>query len=206
MSEMASAPPAAAALAIVGDARHVRRQLGDDRRRGRRAAIGHEPLAHRRIGAEIDAARHVRARDVQLDRRDAGQAVEPARHPHELVVRAAGDADDDRHAEAAKVRQVMRDEGLDAVVIEADRVEHAGRRFDRSPRRVAGARLLRDRLRQDAAQAAKIDQALPSRGRSRTCPRRPGSDSAAAAGRAGRRDRSVSGCRRRHGAISETDE
>ena len=48
MSEMASAPPAAAALAIVGDAGHVRRQLGDDRRGGRAAAIGDEPFAHRR--------------------------------------------------------------------------------------------------------------------------------------------------------------
>ena len=61
---------------------------------------------------------------------------------------------------AAEIRQVMRDEGLDAVVIEADRVEHAGGGFDRSPRRVAGARLLRDRLRQDAAQAADIDEAF----------------------------------------------
>ena len=53
-----------------------------------------------------------------------------------------GNADDDRHAQAGQVRQVMLDEGLDAVVVEADRVEHAGGGFDRSPRRVAGARLL----------------------------------------------------------------
>ena len=61
---------------------------------------------------------------------------------------------------AAEVRQVMRDERLDAVVVEADRVEHAGGRLDRPPRRVAGPRLLRDRLRQDAAEAADVDQAF----------------------------------------------
>ena len=53
----------------------------------------------------------------------------------------------------------MRDEGLDAVVVEADRVEHAGRRFDRPPGRVAGPRLLRDRLGKNAAEPAEIDQA-----------------------------------------------
>ena len=81
-------------------------------------------------------------------------------HSHELVVRAAGDADDDRHAERRQVRQMVRDERLDAVVVQADRVEHAGGGFDRSPRRVAGARLLRDRLGQDAAEPAEVDQAF----------------------------------------------
>ena len=57
ISEIASAPPAAAALAIVGDVGHVGRQLGDDRQRAGAANAGHDPLAHRRIGAEIDAAR-----------------------------------------------------------------------------------------------------------------------------------------------------
>ena len=39
----------------------------------------------------------------------------------------------------ARYGKMMRDERLDAVVVEADRVEHAGGGFDRSPRRVAGA-------------------------------------------------------------------
>ena len=112
------------------------------------------------VGAEIDAARDVGAGDVEFDGGDAGEAVEPGRHADELLVRAAGDADDDRHAERGEIRQVVRDEGLDAVVIEADRVEHAGGGFDRSPRRVAGPRLLRDRLGQNAAQPAEIDQAF----------------------------------------------
>ncbi len=85
---------------------------------------------------------------------------EPTGHLHELFVRAPGNAHDDRHAERGQIGQVMGDERLDAVVVEADRVEHAGGGFDGSPRRVAGARLLRDRLGQDAAEAAKIDQAF----------------------------------------------
>ena len=56
-----------------GDARHVRRELGDDRRGGCRAAIGDQSLAHRRIGSEVDAARNVGAGNIELDRRDAGQ-------------------------------------------------------------------------------------------------------------------------------------
>ena len=77
----------------------------------------------------------------------------------ELVVRPAGDADDDRHAEPSQVRHVMLDERLDAVVVQADRIEHAGGRFDRSPGRVAGPRLAGDRLWDDCAQTLEIDQA-----------------------------------------------
>ncbi len=158
MSEMASAPPASAARAISGDAGHVGRQLGDDRCGRGAAAVGDEPLAHGRIGAEIDAAGDVRAGDVQLQGGDAGEAVEPGRHGHEFVVRAAGNADDDRHAERCQVRQVVRDEGLDPVVIQADRVEHASGRLDGAPRGVAGPRLLGDRLRQNTAEAVEIDE------------------------------------------------
>ena len=125
------------------------------------AAIGHESLAHRRVGAEIDAARDVGAGNVELDRRDAGQ-VRSSRAvictnsscERPAMLTMIGTPSD------AEVRQVMRDERLDAVVVEADRVEHAGGGLDRSPRRVAGARFLRDRFRQNAAEAADIDEAF----------------------------------------------
>ncbi len=87
-----------------------------------------------------------------------GRSVSRAGHLHKFFVRAPGDADDDGHAERAEIRQVMRDERLDAVVVEADRVEHAGCGLDRSPRRIAGARFLRDRFRENAAEAADVDE------------------------------------------------
>ena len=58
-----------------------------------------------------------------------------------------------------QVRQVVLDEGLDAVVVQADRVEHAAGRFDGSPGAIAVPRLAGDRLGQDPAQAGQIDQA-----------------------------------------------
>src|SRR4051794_21269974 len=54
----------------------------------------------------------------------------------------------------------MRDERFDAVVIQADGVEHAAWRLDGAPRLVARARLLCDGLRQYPAEATKIDQVL----------------------------------------------
>jgi hypothetical protein len=53
----------------------------------------------------------------------------------------------------------MGDEVVDAVVVEADGVKHAGRRFDGARRRVADARLARHGLGDDAAQAGEIDGA-----------------------------------------------
>ena len=53
----------------------------------------------------------------------------------------------------------MGDERFQAIVVQADGIEHAAGGFDRSPGRIAGARLLCDCLRNDAAQPRKIDQA-----------------------------------------------
>ena len=71
----------------------------------------------------------------------------------------AGDADDDRRAQPGQVRQLMLDEGLDAVVVQADRIEHAAGGFDRPPGRIAAAWLGRDRLGHDRSEPAKFDQA-----------------------------------------------
>ena len=52
----------------------------------------------------------------------------------------AGDIGDDRGRQRAQIRQVVRDEMVDAVVIQADGVEHPGRRLDGARRRIADAR------------------------------------------------------------------
>ena len=71
---------------------------------------------------------------------------------------AAGDADDNCRPQRAQVWQVMLNEGIDAVIIEPDRVQHAAGRFDGAPRCVARARLARDRLGQDGAQPIEVDE------------------------------------------------
>ena len=160
ISEMASAPPAAAALAIVGmlvtfgvslamiGVAVARRQSATSRSHIAASVPKSTPpdtFGHEMLSSIAAMPARPSSRRVMRD---------------EFVVRPAGDADDDRHAQAGQVRQMMRDERLDAVVVEADRVEHAGGGLDRSPRRVAGPRLLRDRLRQNAAEAAEVDQAF----------------------------------------------
>ena len=87
---------------------------------------------------------------------NARQALLPAEQfsqLYELVFCLARDVAEDRRGKRPQVGQVMGDEVLDAVVVEANGVEHAGRRLD-SPRGwVAGARVSSYRLGDYAAQA-----------------------------------------------------
>ncbi len=137
ISEMASAPPAAAAwamagmlvtfgvsLAMIAEAVAARQSAT---RRSHRAGSVPKSTPPDTFGQEM----------LSSIAATASQAVEASRHAHELVVRAAGDADDDRYAECGQVRQVVREERFDAVVIETDRVEHAGGGFNGPPGCVA---------------------------------------------------------------------
>ncbi len=153
------AAPGLGGAGNAGDIGHVGRQLGDNRHAARFADAGHHGLAHRRIGAEIDAAADVGAGDIQFQGIHAGQAVEPGRHVDELPLALARDADDDLRAQPGQIGQRMGDERLDAVVVQADRIEHAAAGFVGPRRRIARARMLRDGLWQNAPQAAKVDQA-----------------------------------------------
>ena len=88
--------------------------------------------------AELDAALlDVRARDVQLDRGHALGVGQDARHLDVLVERGAADVDDDRRAARAQLGQLLVDEPVDADALQADRVQHAGRRLDDARRRDA---------------------------------------------------------------------
>jgi hypothetical protein len=53
----------------------------------------------------------------------------------------------------------MGDEVVDAVVVEADCVEHAGGGLDGARRRIAGTRFASDRFRDDGAETCKINGA-----------------------------------------------
>ena len=113
------------------DSRHVERVCRDEV--GHRHAVADEKLP----------AVHVRFHD--------------SRHVDEIVLRLAGDVSHDRRGQCTQVRQVLLDEMVNAVVIESDGIQHAGRRLHGSRRRVAGTRVARYGLGDDAAQTRKID-------------------------------------------------
>jgi hypothetical protein len=133
-------------------------QSGTARTRG---PHGPHDLAERdRIGSE-DASpfRPVRARRVQLERDDAGRAVEPRRALGELVRAVAPEVGDDARAPLAEEREPIAEEGLDADVLEADRVQHAARRLDEPRRRLSRRRAKREALHRDRADGRDVHEA-----------------------------------------------
>src|SRR5439155_9911043 len=71
----------------------------------------------------------------------------------------AGNVGDDGGRQRPQIRQLVLDEVVDAVVIQADGVEHAGGRFDRARRGVAGARGVGNSLGDDAAELGEVHDA-----------------------------------------------
>ena len=109
--------------------------------------------------AELDAAfLDVRARDVQLDGRDAFGVRQDPRHLGVLVERRAADVDDDRRAARAQLGQLFVDEAAHADALQADGVQHAGRRFDDARRRMAFALVEEQALDGDAAERRQVDE------------------------------------------------
>ena len=80
-----------------------------------------------------------------------------AHSPYSLDA-AAEDADDDGHLPARPRRRQVAPQLVDADVLQADRVEHAGRRLVDALRRRAGARPQRRRLADDGAQAVDVEE------------------------------------------------
>ena len=177
----ASAPPSAAARAIGHDVGDVGGQLGDHRHRADGADATDEPADGVGVDAQVEAVADVRARDVQLDRVEAGVAADELRHRDELVLVLARDVGDHGGPDRAEVGEVVGPEVVDAVVVEADRVEQARGRLDGARGRVARPRPCRHRLGDHAAEPLQAARTPPSRGRIRTCPRRPAPGSSARA-------------------------
>jgi hypothetical protein len=140
----------------VGD---VGRQLRQDRQRADLAHPPHHAPRQFRVGGEINAARDVGARQVQLQSRQSVRPPDHRGHLDELVLVLTRDVGNHRGRQRTQVGQVVGQEVLDAVVVQADGVEHARRRFDGPRRRVAGPRPARDRLGDDAAEPGEIDDA-----------------------------------------------
>ena len=142
----------------VGD---VRRQLDEQRQVGGPADGGGD-LARGRasIANWMPPAPTLGQRDVELDAGDARHAIEPARDLDVIRDRLAGDVDDHRHPPAGPRPGVLLDDGVDARVLQPDRVEHAARRLGHARRRVADAR----------PSVVPLQQIAPSRWTSTTSP------------------------------------
>ncbi len=102
----------------------------------------------------------VRARKVELDRRQARLTGQHLGHRHELVLVLAGDIGDHRRADRAKIGHVVLAKMSDSIVIQPDRVEQARSGLDGARSRIAGARLERDGLGDHAPQPLEADHPL----------------------------------------------
>ena len=160
-SETASAPASSAALA--NDATSVTFGVSF----GMTGRLRHLPDGADHVERAVQAAAErdaafldVRAGDVQLERVHAFGIGEDARQLDVLVERAAADVDDDGRAEPAQLGQLLGDEAVDADALQADGVEHAGRRFD-------------DALAADVLRAAEEQALRHDARRASTDPRRP---------------------------------
>mgnify|MGYP001693751012 CR=1 FL=1 len=139
----------------VGD---IGRELDDQRLFRGLAAGGNDARGAGRISAEGDATVFdVRARDVDFQAGDFGQCVEARRHFRvfaDIVSEKVGDAG---RINAADERQLFFDKGIDADVLQADGVEHAGGRFGRARRRIAGTWARRQSLGDVGADFMQVD-------------------------------------------------
>jgi hypothetical protein len=143
-----------AAPCVLADVRLVRRQLGDQRFAGHRAAGLDDARRHVRVVAELDAAfLDVRAGDVQLDRVDR-RILETTRDFDVVVDRRTADVREESGFGEVERRQDRVDDVIDARVLQADRVQHALRRLVDAVRRVAETRFARRAFQDDRASVA----------------------------------------------------
>ena len=175
ISETASAPCCSAAAATsAGDA-----QLGVSLTISgfaRHWAHGVEQCRELdRVGAEHQPGLDVRAGDVELERGDLVALADGSNQVRDLVGRVAHHVDDQRDRQLGELRQVLREELLEALVGQPDRVQQAGRELVQARRRVALARRERDGLGHERGEREALEQ--------RVTERTPGGDRVERAGR-----------------------
>ena len=157
-----SAPPSCARERDLGDVGHVGRELGEQRKIDVLAHALHAVGRHRRTFREREARLDIGAAQVELDRLEvAGMGAvrggELLADHGELEHALARHVDDQRRAAAAHARQRLRDQVVDALVRQPDRVQDPAGHLDDARRRIAAARVERHRLEDDRARLAQVD-------------------------------------------------
>ena len=100
----------------------------------------------------------VRAGDIDFEGGNTGHTVEQRGQTGEVSYRLPGDIDQHRHRPGCPLRRVLLDDRLDTHVLQADRVEHPGRRLDRARRWIAHTWLQRGAFADDGAEALDVHQ------------------------------------------------
>ncbi|GIW07834.1 MAG: hypothetical protein KatS3mg060_2639 [Dehalococcoidia bacterium] len=108
--------------------------------------------------AEQRAALDVWAADIQFEASDTSNAVEPLDDGAKVANAFTNDVDDHGRAPARPARGFLGGDALYADSLEADRVEHAGRRLEHAWSWIATARLGADRFADDRAELVAVDQ------------------------------------------------
>ena len=114
--------------------------------------------AHLGIGAEVDTMADVWAGDIEFQCHNARHPFETIGQLHKLHLIRAGNAHDHRRTTVSQEGQLLAQKSVDAVIVEADRVEQTGRRFHSPPRHVALPGQRGDCLRHDAAEPLQVDE------------------------------------------------
>ena len=96
---------------------------------------------------------------MQLESRQSGFFPNSLSHLDEFVLVLAGDIRDDDRGQGSQIREMMSNEMFDAVIVEANGIEHARCSLDRPRRLVADPRLARHGLGDDPAQKTEIHDA-----------------------------------------------
>jgi len=98
------------------------------------------------------------AGNIQLQRADAAERVEPPRHLGVFLDGCAPDVDDRGHFQFLQKRPVFLDEAVHARTLQADGIQHAARHFRRARRGIAGHGMQPDALDRDRAQLVHVQQ------------------------------------------------
>ena len=163
ISETASAPCASAAAATsAGEA-----QLGVSFTISGFAVRGADRVQQvrdlDRIGAEHQAGLDVRAGDVELQRSDLVALADGSTSRATSSCGAAHDVDDQRDRQLGELRQVLRQEAVETLVGQPDRVQQAARQLVQPRRRIALARGERDRLGHERGEREAGQQGVTKR-------------------------------------------
>ncbi len=145
-----------------GDGGDVGGELDDDGAVGDGAGAADELVEERGVGAEDHAAvGGVGAGGVELVEVDAGGVVEDADNLDAVLDGKAEDVSDDAEAgDAAEAGHLLLDEGVDAHILEADGVDHAGGCLDDAGRGVAGHGSAGEILGDEGADAVEGEDVL----------------------------------------------